>query len=160
MAKSKSVEVYELYTPFTSNIALDRDAAVATVTCLVEGQLVTATGSSRRSPDDKFDKRIATLLAYSRAYDSLAAKLKRRSEGYIKHNENISLQRPEQIEKNVKWHLENEGKQLQKKKKAAKSKKKIAKAKAKLTEKTIKVPSPAVADRRVGAKRSQMADCV
>lgn len=159
--ESYQVEPMPLYEEIVNFVVLDRDAAIATVSAIVEGQLVIATGSSRRSPEDKPDKRVAVLLAYGRAHESLGNKLNRRARGYVEHNDNIAKQRPEQIEKSVKWHEEHKGEIKKAAKKLLKKQRKQGKAKAKNSNKTIKAPTVEIVQSRVsGAKRTRAADCV
>ncbi len=81
-----------------------RNACITEITVVVQGQLVTAQGTSRRNPEDKHIAAYGQLLSYSRACQSLAAKLERRGDGLLAHKEWIAETRPKQLERSAEWH--------------------------------------------------------
>lgn len=81
-----------------------RNACIVEITVMVQDQILTARGTSRRNPEDKHVPAYGQLLAYSRACESLAAKLERRGNGLLSHIEHIALQRPEQLRRSAEWH--------------------------------------------------------
>ena len=108
---------------FTVNSLSTRNACITEISVMVQDQLVTARGTSRRNPEDKHVPAYGQLLAYSRAFQSLAAKLERRGEGLLLHLEHIAVQRPAQLKKAAEWRAANPGKINTKKSKKKASKK-------------------------------------
>lgn len=68
-------------------IEITKDLAIVRIFATIEGLQTEVTGSARRHPDDKANPKIASLLAHSRALESLSNKLAKRAQGAIKHAE-------------------------------------------------------------------------
>lgn len=92
-----------------------RNACITEITVVVQDQVLTARGTSRRNPEDKHVPAYGQLLAYARACESLAAKLERRGNGLLSHIEHIALQRPDQLKKSAEWHAVQAEKAMQQK---------------------------------------------
>lgn len=69
----------------------DKDATVA----YIRLGAIEVTGSSRRAPGDKPDPETGELLALSRAYAKLAAKLEKRANGRVNHAAEIKRHKEE-----------------------------------------------------------------
>jgi hypothetical protein len=82
------------------------DACVVELTVNVHGEIIKAYGTAMRSPGDRSDNRVGELLAFSRAYENLGAKLRRRGNGLVTHNEKIAQQRPLQRRKAQEWRAQ------------------------------------------------------
>lgn len=81
-----------------------RDACIVHMEVLLDGDVVVVSGTSRRYPGDKPDDRVAYLLAYSRAFESLTHKIAKRAKGLVRHNDNMRDQKPEQRIKSQAYH--------------------------------------------------------
>ena len=49
-----------------------------------------ASAHARRHPDDRRDGDLGLLLAYARAFENLAAKLRKQADGWTKHHEDVA----------------------------------------------------------------------
>jgi hypothetical protein len=64
--------------------------AIATAQISVTGEFISASGVSKRHPDDKFSPTVAENLAVGRALESLGKKLQKRADGIVKQSDDIA----------------------------------------------------------------------
>lgn len=149
-----------IYEIVDEDITLSHDAAIARVYAYVEGRVIVATGSSRRAPSDKPDKRVAILLASARAHETMSRKLYRRAHGYIEHNDKIKAQRPIQLEKSKQWHEEHDAEIALTNKKMKKNSNKVKSAKKRNSGKSLQIPVVRVSKRSAKQIKTLASDCV
>lgn len=85
------------------NELVTRDASITRITAKIQNDIITVTGTARRSPGDKPNERIGVMLATGRAYAALAKRIERRARGLVEHCADIKEQRPGQRERSDKW---------------------------------------------------------
>ncbi len=84
------------------NRAVTKDVAVIVLSVRILGKTYTGSGSAKRDPVDKADKRLGELLAYGRALDSLGRKIMREANGLVKHHDDLRDIKIMQAQKPVK----------------------------------------------------------
>lgn len=66
----------------------NHNATVVSVSYVIPNEgIITATGSSRRHPDDRYDPELGYQLAFARALESLSRKLNKRAQTKIRLND-------------------------------------------------------------------------
>lgn len=78
--------------PHTFEASLDNavvtdDVAAVVLRVRCNGQNWKVTGSSKRNPGDKPDRRVGFALALSRALTKVSRQVTRQAEGWVRHNE-------------------------------------------------------------------------
>lgn len=80
----------------------NHNATVVSVSYVIPGEaIITATGSSRRHPDDRYDPDLGYQLAFARALDSLARKLNKRAQTRIRLNDIAATRRKKKAKTTV-----------------------------------------------------------
>lgn len=88
------------------NVVSTANVSIATITAVIQGQLVAVSGDSRRYLD-KPNPTIGELLAISRALSTLARKVEKRANGLVRQAEHNAQIRPVQRTKAIEWAARN-----------------------------------------------------
>lgn len=79
------VDILDVYSLCT------KDACIVSITVCIDNDISVINGTSVRHPLDKPNEKLATMIAYARAYQNLANKLTKRANGRIKHVDDMRL---------------------------------------------------------------------
>ena len=78
-------------------------ASITEITAKVQNDLIKVTGTARRSPGDKPNQNIGTMLSIARAHAALSKAVEKRARGLVEHYANMQEQRPTQLQKSAQW---------------------------------------------------------
>lgn len=84
------------------DIVSTSNVAIATVSAVIQGEVVTVTGDSRRYLDEP-NPEIGELLAAGRALEKLARKVLKRANGLVTQADHNVRIRPEQKARRIAW---------------------------------------------------------
>lgn len=80
----KQTKTGKVLQPLLMSGMSSKDASIVVVEMEFEGgELITASGTAKRSAGDKYAQGVGEMLAMSRALESLARKLKKHVAGYL-----------------------------------------------------------------------------